>query len=113
MQYETGIPFSGAVSPVLRQQALGALTAKSPFAYQGSHGDVYANLAQNNATDFARAAQAADMDAMQKSRDMQAQMALRGLEQMARGQDNSRQMANQIYGNQTGFLNGVLSSLYR
>lgn len=113
MEYTTGIPFTGAVSPALRQQALGALTAPSPFAYQGSHNDVYNGLAQNNATDFARAAQAADMSVMQKSQALQNQMALRGLEQMSQAQDNQRQVANQLYGNQTSFLNGLLTSLYK
>lgn len=70
-------------------------------------------MARNNATDFARAAQSADMDMMAKSRDLQSQMALRGLEQMSQAQDMSRNVANQIYGDQTGYLNGILSGLYR
>lgn len=113
MQYTTGIPVSPAISPLLRQQGQQALSAPSPFAFQGSHPDVYAGLAQNNVTDFQRAAQAADMSVMSQARDTQAQMALRGLEQMSQGQDYARNLSQQLYGNQTGFLSSLLQGLYK
>lgn len=113
MQYTTGIPFTGAIPPALKQQGQRALSAPSPFSYQGPHADVYAGLAQANATDFDRAAQLADIDAYTKSRDTQTQMALRGLEQMAQAQNNQRSLSSQAYNNQTGFLNSLLQGLYR
>lgn len=113
MQYTTGIPFTGAISQDLRQQGQQGLAAPSPFSYQGPHADVYAGLAQGNVTDFQRSAQMADMDAYSRSRDMQSQMALRGLDQMAQAQDNARNVSQQIYGNQLGFLGGLLRDLYK
>lgn len=83
------------------------------MSFQGPHRDVYAGLAQNNATGFARDATSADIDTMKRTREMQMQMALRGLEQMSQAQDNSRQLSNQMFSNQTGFLNGLLAGLYR
>ena len=113
MQYTTGVQVAGAIPPALRQQAAGAFGAQSPFAYQGPHQDVYANLAGQNATAFDRAAQVADIDNMKRTRDTQTQMALRGLEQMAQAQDNARQVGMQMYGNQTGFMNSLLSGLFQ
>lgn len=113
MQYSTGVPFTGAIPANTRQEGLAGLAAPSPYKFPGSHQDVYAAMAKTNATDFDRTAQSADIEMMTKSRDLQSQMALRGLEQMAQGQDMSRNVSNQIYGNQTGFLNGLLSGLYR
>lgn len=113
MQYTTGVQVNGAVSPLLRQEGKQALGAPSPFTFPGAHQDVYAGLAQNNATGFDRAAQMADMETMKQTRDTQIQMALRGLGQMAQAQDNARSVANQLYGNQTGFLSGLLSGLFK
>lgn len=113
MQYQTGVPFTGAIPPAVRQDGQRALAAPSPFSFQGPHADVYAGLAQNNATAFDRSAQLADIDQMKQSRETQMQMALRGLEQMAQTQDNARNLSNQLYGNQTGFLSGLLSGLFK
>jgi hypothetical protein len=112
MDYRTQLPVGPVASPALRQQAAQALTAPSPFAFPGSHQDVYSNLASQNATAFDRAATQADAETMQQQRNTQMQMALRGLEQMAQAQDNSRSLAMQAYNNRSGFLNSLLQGLY-
>lgn len=108
MFYNTTLPVEPAVSPALRQRGAAALSAPSPFAFPGAHGDVYAGLSAQNATAFDRAATEADATTMQRKRDTQTQMALRGLEQMVQAQDNQRSLATQ----RTNFLNGLLQGLY-
>lgn len=112
MNYRTQLPVSPAVTPALRQQATAALSAPSPFAFAGQHQDVYAPLAAANATAFDRGATEADAAVMQRARDTQIQMALRGLEQMSQAQDNQRALAMRAYENQGGFLNSLLRGLY-
>lgn len=113
MNYNTRLPVEPAVSPLLRQQGQQALSAPSPFSFPGQHQDVYAGLAAQNATGFDRGATEIDANTMQRARDTQIQMALRGLEQMAQAQGNQRNLAMQAYSNQSGFLNSLLQGLYR
>lgn len=107
MQYTTTIPFSG-IGP----QDSSGIRTPSPFSYQGPHKDVYAGLSQGNLVDFQRAAQAADMQQMARSRDTQLKTALQGLQQQAQAQQYSNNLSNQMYGNQIGMLNSLLSGLY-
>lgn len=113
MFYNTNLPVEPAITQDLRQRGAAALSAPSPFSFQGPHRDVYAGLAAQNANAFDRQATEIDAGVMQQARNTQMQMALRGLEQMAQTQDNQRSLAMQAYGNQTGFLNSLLQGLYR
>lgn len=112
MDYKTGVQVAGAMPDTDKQKAMSGLQAPSPFKFPGAHQDLYGALSQANATDFARAAQAADMSMFTKSRDAQAQTALAGLRQMAQAQQNARDIANQIYGNKMGFVGNLLNGLF-
>lgn len=107
MNYTTAVPYGGIQQP----DAMG-LAAPSPFSYKGSHADVYNGLAKGNLIDFQRAAQAADTQQMQRSRDAQLQTALKGLQQQAQEETNQQTLANQVYGNRASMLNSLLSGLF-
>lgn len=113
MQYTTGMPFVSAVAPLLQAEAGKAMAAPSPFSFQGSHQDLYNSLSRQNATGFDRAAAQADTDMQTQSRNLQTQMALRGLQQMAQAQDSQTRLANQVYGNKTGYIGSILSGLFQ
>lgn len=112
MDYNTGVKYTGAMPEADRQLAIAGLQSPSPYKYPGAHQDMYAALAHGNATDFSRAAQAADIAMMTQSRNAQAQTALNGLNQMAQAQNNARSVANQMYGNQMGFVGNLLNGLF-
>lgn len=112
MNYTTSVPVTGVTTPAMMAASNKGLGAPSPFQYRGPHADVYNGLAQGNLVDFQRAAQEADMRQMSQSRDTQLQTALRGLQQEAQAETNQRNLANQLYGNQVGMLNSLLSGLF-
>lgn len=116
MNYKTGIPITQPATPAFRAMAQQGLTAQSPMAFAGQHDDVYAGLAQKNAMNFDRAAQAANNTALQQARDVQMQMALRGLEQVAQERRNAEDIAARrrqaAFGQVGGMLNGLIGDLF-
>jgi hypothetical protein len=97
----------------MRSAALRGLSAGSPFAQPGSHADVYASLASKNATDYDRAVQMQDAEQVQRARDAQQQLALRGLEQASQQQQNMTGLANRRMEMSSGYLNSILGGLFR
>jgi len=116
MKYQTGITTPQPASPAMRAMAAQGLNAPSPMSFGGPHSDVYAAAAKRNAMQFDRAAQMANADTTDQARQIQMQMAMRGLEQMAQ----QRQSAMDIAGRRQkmamdatgGMLNGLLNGLF-
>lgn len=109
MFYNTSIPVQSPFSG--RPQALEGLTAARPFATSAG-ADTYGGLSQANATDFDRDTQAKEAAYIAQARDMQQQMAMRGLEQMAQQQQNQQQLQTTRMNNATSYLNSLLSGLF-
>lgn len=106
MNYQTSIRTPQAVSP------LGGLGAPSPFATPGSHADVYASMAAKNQNDYARQVQLANAQQLVQDRQMQQQMAMRGLQMLNQQRDNEQELANRqqsMYGN---YVNSLLGGLF-
>lgn len=111
--YNTSIPVKPVVPYADRMAALGGLSAQSPYSVPGSHGDVYAHMSKANQTNYDRAVQMADQDHMRQAQDLQSQMALRGMQQLTQQRENQQSLANRRTQMVSGFLNGLISDLYR
>jgi hypothetical protein len=111
--YNTSIPVKPVVPYQDRMAALGGLSAQSPYKTPGAHSDVYAHLSKGNQTSYDRAVQMADQSHMQRATEMQNQMALRGLQQLSQQRENQQNLANRRTQMVSGFLNGLLTDLYR
>lgn len=108
MQYRTTIPTAPPIGPAIRQPAMQAFGAQPPANVAP---DVYAGLAQRNAVDYDRSAQAANADYVQRARSVQQQMAMRGLQQLAQQRENQTNVANTMFRQNLNRTGGLLNSL--
>ena len=94
--YNTGVPVPQPLTPGLRDGALAGLA--KPYA--GVPGDMYASLSQRNAVNYDRSAQQENAEFVNRARDVQLQMAERGLQQMAQSQQQQADLGQrqQQYG---------------
>jgi hypothetical protein len=109
MQYRTSISTAPPLDSGMRERAMGAMTGRP---LPGVNADVYAARGQQNAVAYDRAAQQANADYVTKAKQLQAQMAMRGLEQLVQQRQYQNQASEQIM-RQSGMLNGLLGGLFR
>ena len=116
LNYNTGISATPPLSPQFRQGILTGLTSQPGM---GVAEDNYAAYAQKNAVDADRAMQMANAEYEVKARDLQSQLAQRGLQQMAQAQQNQADLGTRQY--QTALnrtqdmfrnVNGLLGGLF-
>lgn len=117
MNYQTGIPIPQPATPAMRTMAQQGLGAPSPMSFGGSHNDVYAGLAKKNQMQFDRSAQEANAQSVDQARQIQMQMAMRGLEQLAQQRQNAADIATRrqraMFDQTGGMLNGLLGGLFQ
>lgn len=122
LSYNTGINTTPPISPFQRQAALQGLSeGLTPWAADGTHrADVYGAYAPQAALNLDRSAQKSNDDFVAKARDLQSQLAIRGLEQQSQAQQNALQLDTMRYQTQLdraqrlfGGINGLLSGLFQ
>lgn len=102
MQYRTSIPVRPAVT-------LGGLLAPPSHVDQ----DVYNGLIGRVQSDLDRQAQNANAQHMRQAANTQAQMATRGLQQMAQGRQNQMNLADSRREAAGSYMNNLLRDLFR
>lgn len=123
LQYNTGISTTPPLSPQFRQATLAGLAGNmTPWAGAGlqNRTDNFSGAASMNAAEADRAAQLANDQFVTQARDIQSQLAQRGLQQMAQNQQNNTDLATRRY--QTALdrtqgmfnnVNSLLSGLFQ
>lgn len=123
LAYNTGISATPPLSPQFRQGILAGLqSGPTPWGGAGeqNRADNFGAFATANAVEADRAAQLANAEYVTKARDLQSQLAQRGLQQMAQAQQNQTDLATRRY--QTALdrtqgmfnnINGLLSGLFQ
>lgn len=119
LNYRTGIPVQAPITDPMRQSVLAGLSAGLP-GMSGNRADNFDAMAQQKAVEADRSAQMANADFIAKARDMQSQMAQRGLQQVAQAQQNQSDLATRRYQmaldrtqNMFSNVNNMLSGLFQ
>jgi hypothetical protein len=113
MNYRTSIDARPPVDPVMAQNAMAGMQA--PASVPGVQADVYAGTGQRNALNYGRTVSQANAQYVTDTRRMQAEMALRGLQQLVQQRQYQNDAVNATLtqrNRQQGMLNSLLSGLY-
>lgn len=109
LTYNTQLPFEQPIPDP--QRAMAAMKPKSPYPGQ-NHQDVLNYVGSMNADAYGRAAENVNNQYAAQQRAAQQGLALAGLQQMARAQQNQQDLSNSRLSQMTGFANSLLGGLF-
>ena len=113
LNYDSTLNAQPPVSQAQRQKAVRGMHMKSPYGYSPQHQDLLNGLADQNAASYEMGADQANATFGTRKLQAQRDLALQGLQQMSRAQQQQADLATARSGMGYGLVSNLLQGLFR